>query len=222
MAATDYEIVFFASDRWWADEALNGFYDAAHRHLEALNALIAPAEQGAGAAEANMEQRLIEGLNIFGLLLRPARGSISSPRTVARDVVLEQGKIPEAITTIAYGILAASTRIDEVAIEIMRFKPREYLGESGLIAGLPINATVTAKTHAIGFDLPGAAVSILLKKHSDIAHALAARLAIREREGRALMQPATEPPPTQHGLASGSPITFDRCTARAADFCSES
>ena len=49
---------------------------------------------------------------------------------------------------------------------------------------------------------PGAAVSILVKEHSDIAPALAARLAIRECEGRTLMQPATEVPSTQHGLAS--------------------
>jgi len=62
------------------------------------------------------------------------------------------------------------------------------------IAGLPINASVTAKIHAIAFGLPSSAVSTLFKEHSDTAHALAARLAIREREGRALMRPATETP----------------------------
>ncbi|MDB5835786.1 MAG: cyclic nucleotide-binding domain protein [Caballeronia sp.] len=49
---------------------------------------------------------------------------------------------------------------------------------------------------------PSAAMSILLKEYSDIVPALAARLAIREREDRTLMQPATEAPSTQHGLAS--------------------
>jgi hypothetical protein len=74
----------------------------------------------------------------------------------------------------------------------MRFGPREYLGESGPIAGLPVKFAITARTYAFVFDLPAEAVAALLKRHSDIAHALAATLANRERQGRALMQLAAE------------------------------
>ncbi len=203
--ATDYEITFFVSHRWSQAEALNNFYDAAHRHLESFNALIAPAGEASDATTETLEYRLIEAINVFGLLPRDERNKLATAlvrrELMPGEVLIEQGQISEAITIIGYGILAASTAHDDTGVDIMRFGPREYLGESGPIAGVPFNVTVTAKTYAIVYDLPGSEVARLLKEHSDVAHALAARLAAREREGRALMQPAPEIPVTQHGLA---------------------
>jgi hypothetical protein len=36
LEAADYEVSFFASERWQSEEAPNSFYDAAHRHLESF------------------------------------------------------------------------------------------------------------------------------------------------------------------------------------------
>jgi len=203
--ATDYEIAFFVAARWQPAEALNNFYDAAHRHLESFNALRPqPGPAGDDSVET-LELRLLEGVSVFGLLSRAERVKLAA--TLVRreltpgEVVLELGQIPEAITIVAYGILAASTGHADSAIDVMRIGPREYFGESGPIAGVPLRVAITAKTAAIVYDLPGSAVAGLLKEHSDVAHALAAKLAAREREGRALQQPAPEIPPTQHGLA---------------------
>jgi CRP-like cAMP-binding protein len=117
------------------------------------------------------------------------------------QVVLEVGQIPEAITIVAFGILAASIGHADSATDILRLGPREYFGESGPIANLAVGASIAARTHAIVYELPGSAVARLLKEHSDVALALGARLAAREREGRALMQPAAEMPPNQRGFA---------------------
>jgi small-conductance mechanosensitive channel/CRP-like cAMP-binding protein len=203
--ATDYEVAFYVSHRWSQAEALNNFYDAAHRHLESFNALLAPTGQANDASFETLEYRLIEAISVFGLLPRDERNKLAAA-LVRREltpgqVLLEAGQVSEAITIIAYGILAASAAHDDSGVDIMRFGPREYLGESGPIAGVPFNVTVTAKTYAIVYDLPGSEVARLLKEHSDVAHALAAKLAAREREGRALMQPAPTMPVTQRGLA---------------------
>jgi small-conductance mechanosensitive channel/CRP-like cAMP-binding protein len=203
--ATDYEITFFTSGRWHQTEALNSFYDAAHRHLESFNALTTPMGHVDDIGAETLECRLVEGISVFGLLSRVERAKLAA-ELVRREltpgqIVLAIGQIPEAITIIAYGILAASTGQDASAADILRFGPREYLGESGPIAGVPFSVTVTARTYAIVYDLPGSAVSKLLREHPDVAHALAAKLAAREREGRALMQPAHGIPSTQRGLA---------------------
>lgn len=204
--ATDYEVSFFASARWQAEEALNSFYDAAHRHLEAFHTLIASAAQADDTSAGSMEYQLIEGIRVFGLLGRDERMKLATA-LVRREltpgqVVLQAGQIPDAITIVGYGVLAASPGGDDPSADILRFGPREYLGESGPIAGVPLRVAIVARTYAIVYELPGDAVAALLKEHPDVAHALSARLADREREGRALMQPHAEMPATGHGLAS--------------------
>jgi small-conductance mechanosensitive channel len=204
--ATDYEVSFFASARWQAEEALNSLYDAAHRHLESFHTLIAPAAQADNASVGTLEYQLIEGIRVFGLLARDERMKLATA-LVRREltpgqVVLEAGQIPDAITIVGYGVLAASPVGDDPSADILRFGPREYLGDSGPIAGVPLRVAIVARTYAIVYELPGDAVAALLKEHPDVAHALSARLADREREGRALMQPHAEMPATGHGLAS--------------------
>lgn len=202
----DYEITFFVSDRRRSVEALNNFYDAAHRHVESFNALLPQVGLVPDASTQTLEYRLIDGINVFGMLSTPERASLAATlvrrELVPGEIVLQAGQIPESITIVAYGIVAASTSHDDCAIDILRFGPREYFGEIGPIAGMPVNAAVTARTYAIVYDLPGSAVATLLKDHSDIAHALAATLAARQHAGRALTQAVPQMPPTQHGLAN--------------------
>jgi small-conductance mechanosensitive channel len=199
--ATNYEIAFFPSVRWNPAEALNSFYDAAHRHMESIDALLPQAGLASDASAGTLEHRLLDGISVFGLLSKTERAKLAA--TLVRreltpgQVVLEVGQIPEAITIVAFGILAASIGHDDSATDILRFGPREFFGESGPIANLAVGVSVAARTHAIVYDLPGSAVARLLKEHSHVALAFGARLAAREREGRALMHPAAEMPPSQ-------------------------
>jgi small-conductance mechanosensitive channel/CRP-like cAMP-binding protein len=203
--ATDYEIAFFPSVRWDPAEALNSFYDAAHRHLESFDALLLKADPASDASAETLEHRLLDGINVFGLLSKAERAKLAA--TLVRreltpgQVVLEMGQKPEAITIVAYGVLAASIGQGDSVVDILRFGPREYFGESGPVADLAVGASIAARTHAIVYDLPGSAVARLLKEHSDVSLAFGARLAARERQGRALMQPTAEMPPSQRGLA---------------------
>jgi CRP-like cAMP-binding protein len=203
--ATDYEVSFFASAHWRSEEALNSFYDAAHRHRESFHALSAPAVQADHASAGSLEDQLIEGIRVFGLLAQDERMKLATA-LVRREltpgqVLLEAGQIPDAITIVGHGVLAASPGGDDPSADILRFGPREYLGESGPIAGVPLSVAVVARTYAIVYELPGDAVAALLKEHTDVAHARSGRLADREREGRALMQPHADMPATRHGLA---------------------
>jgi len=204
--AIDYEVSFFVSIDRSTDDTLNAFFDAAHRHLEALSLFISSAGNADASGEKAVGRRLIDAIGIFDLLSREEKEQLADVLRVRElapgQILLRAGEVPAAITLVGYGVINAATQSDGVTVDVMRFAPCEYFGESGPVAGIPVNADVSAKTYAIVYDLPGAAIAALLKRHPELTHMLAAKLADRERRGQALMQPADDMPTTPHGLAA--------------------
>ncbi|ANB75279.1 hypothetical protein AYM40_23065 [Paraburkholderia phytofirmans OLGA172] len=200
---TRYEITFFPTGQRSSIEVLNRFYDAAHRHMESFSALIEPFDTAVGGGESALTYRLIEGIGVFGTLSRMQRVQLAAA-LVRREltpghVILAAGEMSRAITIIAHGIVGATSQRGD-ADDIVRFGPREYFGESGPIAGVTSYVSFVARTYVIAYELPRGVVASLLKQHSDVAHALAARLAARERKGQALMHPVHEAEFSRNGL----------------------
>ena len=143
---------------------------------------------------------------IFGLLSREEKEQLASLLQVRQlapgDVLLQAGEVPSAITLIGYGVITAATRNNGETVDVMRFSPCEYFGESGPIAGVAVGAEISAKTYAIVYELPGAAIAALLKRHPELTHVLAAKLAERERRGQALIAPHKDIPSTPRGLTA--------------------
>jgi hypothetical protein len=200
--AIDYEASFFVASGRSTDDTLNVFFDAAHRHLEALS-LFNDADP---SSERPVARRLIDSVGIFGLLSREEKEQLASELRVRElapgQMLLRAGEVPAAITLVGYGVINAATRHEGVAVDVMRFAPCEYFGESGPIAGVATAADISAKTSAIVYELPGTAIAALLKRHPELTHVLAAKLAEREQCGQALMEPASDMPATPHGLAA--------------------
>ncbi|RFU48563.1 mechanosensitive ion channel family protein [Paraburkholderia sp. DHOC27] len=203
--AIDYEVTFFISGQHSSDETLNTFFDAAHRHLEALAFLSSPSTAGDGH-EGSVSRRLIDSIGIFGLLSNEERDQLAAALEVRElapgEVLLRAGEVPAAISVVGYGVINASTQRDGQTVDVMRFSPCDYFGESGPVAGVATAANISAKTQAIVFELPKAAIAALLKRHPGLTQALAAKLAEREQRGEALMQPRHDMPATPHGLAA--------------------
>ena len=200
--AIDYEASFFVASDRSTDDTLNVFFDAAHRHLEALSLF----NDADCSGQRPVGRRLIDSIGIFGLLSRDEKERLASELRVRElapgEMLLRAGEVPTAITLVGYGVINASTRIDGVAVDVMRFSPCEYFGESGPIAGVATAADISAKTYAIVYELPSAAIVTLLKQHPELTHVLAAKLAEREQCGQALMEPPADMPATPHGLAA--------------------
>lgn len=204
--AVDYEVSFFVSRQHSSADTLNIFFDAAHRHLEALSLFIAHADAADAEHESTVTRRLIDSIGIFGVLSSVEKDELAAALRIRQfapgDVLLRPGDVPAAISVVGYGVINASTERNGVTVDVMRFSPCEYFGESGPVAGVAVGAHISAKTHAVVFDLPKEAIAALLKRHPGLTHVLAAKLADRERRGQALMQPTPDMPPTPHGLAA--------------------
>ncbi|WP_144138150.1 mechanosensitive ion channel domain-containing protein [Paraburkholderia sp. BCC1884] len=202
--AVDYEITFFVSVEGDSNNTKNVFFDAAYRHLEALATLTDARDALKETGDHPLARKLIDGIDVFGLLSTLEKTQLAGTMTVRElapgDVLLHAGEVPAAITIVGYGVVSASTQRDGKIVEVMRFSPSEYFGESGPVAGVAVDADLSARTHVIVFDLPASAVAGLLRVHPGMSQALAAKLAERERRGQALMQVSHDQPMTHHGL----------------------
>jgi small-conductance mechanosensitive channel/CRP-like cAMP-binding protein len=204
---TTYEVTFFPTGKRGGVDLLNQFYDAAHRHVEAVSAHANAADLVESTEESTLPYRLIDAIGVFGMLSRAQRSKLAAAlirRELAPDqVILAAGETSPSIMIIAYGIVSATMPEHGNSVaELNRFGPREYFGESGPIAGVASRVSFTTRTHVIGYELPGSAVAGLLEEHGDVAHALAAKLIARERKGHALMHASHEVHAT-HGSLVG-------------------
>lgn len=204
--ATDYEASFFVMTGRSGEDTVNTFFDAAQRHLDALSMLAGVREGGDVLGGRSIARKFVDGIGVFGLLSEEEKSRLASAMVVRElapgDVLVHEGEVPTAVSVVGYGVINAATRRDGVSVDVMRFSPGEYFGESGPIAGVALEAELSAKTHAVVFDLPAAAVAVLLRQHRGLSRALAAKLAERERRGEALIQKPPDVPTAHHGLVA--------------------
>ncbi|ASL47789.1 Low conductance mechanosensitive channel YnaI [Burkholderia sp. AD24] len=202
--AVDYEITFFVANERDSDDTKNAFFDAAHRHLEALSTLTETRDALNGVGDHPLARGLIDGIDVFGLLSVKEKTQLASVMVLRElapgDVLLRKGEVPKAISIVGYGVINASTTRGEKVVDLMRFSPREYFGESGPVAGVAVDAELSALTQAVVFDLPANAVTEVLRAHPEMSRALAAKLAERETRGQTLMQIGHTNPDARHGL----------------------
>ena len=219
--ATSYQITFFKNGLRSTIEVTNKFYDAAHRHLESLSALVEPLDGAIDETESDLPYRLVASIGVFGMLTRAQRarlvGSLVRRELAPDQVILAAGERSRAITIVGYGIVGAVLSEDNnVSSDLTRFGPREYFGESGPIAGVESHVSYIARTYVVAYELPDSTIEDLLKENKDIAHAFAAKLAERIRRGEDLMRTA----PEFHASHSGLIGWISRCISaihRSAD-----
>jgi CRP-like cAMP-binding protein len=202
---TTYEVTFFRTGERSEVDVLNKFYDAAHRHLESFAAQLENGNEFADIPGGTLAYRLTESIGVFGMLSKDQR--IQLAKSLVRreyapgQVLLNAGACSQSISIVGYGVVAASAMENSGGhSDIVRLGPREYFGESGPIAGVASMVTFVARTYVIVYELPDHAVVNLLKQHSDVAHAFAAKLEARERKGQALMHMSPDVHTTENGL----------------------
>jgi small-conductance mechanosensitive channel len=199
-----YDITFFLSGERKSTGVMNRFYDAAHRHLRAQKLR---SDGSSPEVHSMLVDELIASLRVFGYLTTNQRSELAST-LVRREwtpghVILRSGEVSTGLFIIAVGIIGLTDRAPEEGADILRLGPLEYFGEGGPIAGLASGVTYVTRSYAIGYELPFETVSALLGRHSDVAHALASKLATRQRTGHLLLHSSTsEGSPQTHGLVS--------------------
>ena len=205
--ATQYEITYFLTASAIYADAVNAFYDAAHRHLATFDVLMGQTRTDQVDVAETLPYRLVMGVDVFGSLSTSERVKLAGVMTrheyLPGDVVSPGGNTPQTVSVIADGIVTASIARGGKDAEVMRFGPGDYFGESGAVAGVASMAKMSARSHCVIYDIPAKAIKALFAEHPEIIHALAVRLAMRMRAGNAFAAAdAGAPERADNGLLS--------------------
>jgi small-conductance mechanosensitive channel/CRP-like cAMP-binding protein len=156
---------------------------------------------GIGSSAVATNAGLLASLLIFESLSSEEIEQLASKLVVhdvePGDVIFQQGSTDKSIYVVRRGVLEAVRRdaagIDE---KLGRLGAGEYVGELGLITGMPRPVTITAITHGLILELPGDSLCKLLDSNA----ALNAAMERSVRRGLALLDrdPGARSGQTEH------------------------
>jgi CRP-like cAMP-binding protein len=196
---TEFEINLFV-DRLDSDiDAQNELFDLISRHAIAAGARLAPPKNASYRARDDAALSIKEPhpdivLNlagIFGCLTSDERATIVAKLKKASyekgDVLVKPDAVLQSLFIVGSGVLSV-TRPDDVGEEEwLRFGPRDYFGEMGLLAGKRATANITALAPFTLYELTKADLRPILEARPEIAQELSRAMAHRLEMGRGLM-----------------------------------
>ena len=196
---TEFEINFFV-DRLDSDiDAQNELFDLISRHAIAAGARLAPPKNASyrprDDAALNIKEPnpdiVLTLAGIFGCLTSDERTAIVAKLKKASyekgDVLVKPDVVLQSLFIVGSGVLSV-TRPDDVGEkEWLRFGPRDYFGEMGLLAGKRATANITALAPFTVYELTKADLRPVLEARPEIAQELSRAMAQRLEVGRGLM-----------------------------------
>jgi CRP-like cAMP-binding protein len=114
----------------------------------------------------------------------------------AKDVVLAEGVVPEALFIVESGVVSASVQRGESWMEIGRMGPGELIGETGFVNNSETLARFCAYTDSMIYRIDKADLEPWLSEHGELIGALAGLAKYRAGMRASLLeikQPITDP-----------------------------
>jgi len=93
----------------------------------------------------------------------------------AGELVVGSGTPIDSLGIVRNGVLLALNE-DESLPERIRFTPGQYFGQTEILTGKPVSATISAQTHAVVYYIPRTCLNPLLKKYPHLAEDLCSSL----------------------------------------------
>jgi small-conductance mechanosensitive channel/CRP-like cAMP-binding protein len=197
--ALEVELSFRAADLSIAATAQNEIFDLIYRHANATGLRLSPPLEAPGVAlqpqDALTSQQpatplsVLNGTPLFASLTEAEREALAKTmvrRTYHKDeVVVEQGAKLGSLMIVRRGALVAIYRDQQREIELNRFAPGDWFGESGLLTGAGAAGTIRALTFVVVYEIAQADLSPLIRDRPDVAEGLGLALSQRaEMESR--------------------------------------
>jgi hypothetical protein len=186
-------------------QVTNELYDLSYRHLAAAGIDLRPLGLPAvPPIEADPRARLLARVDLFAVLprdeLQKLAGRMSRHEYEPGEVVLAAGSVTDCLTIVESGVLSVMVDGSEGKVEVARLGPGEAIGESGVLAGLPVRATITTITRAVTWQLDKTDLTPLLKSQPALARQMCQMLS--QRQDRLGKLGAVAPPAgdTQHTI----------------------
>jgi small-conductance mechanosensitive channel/CRP-like cAMP-binding protein len=191
--ALEVELSFRAADLSIAATAQNEIFDLIYRHAKATGLRLSPPLEAPGVApqpqDALTSQQhatplsALNGTPLFASLTEADKETLAKTmirRTFHKDeVVVEQGTKLGALMIVMRGALVVIHRDQQREIELNKFAPGDWFGESGLLTGAGAAGTIRALTFVVVYEIPQADLVPLMRDRPDVAGGLGLALSQR-------------------------------------------
>jgi CRP-like cAMP-binding protein len=184
----------------------NQLYDLCHRHLAAagieLWPLSVPRPPRHDAADSR--QRLLSHVDLFRALqgeeIEALSKRLSRHEYEVNQEVVKSEEVMDYLMIVESGVLSVTVKGPSGPVESARLGPGDSIGEAGVLAGLPVQAQVTALTRALIYRLDKADLTPLLKNRPEIGQQMCQLLSQQQDSLRQLNTGIPVPVGTEHTL----------------------
>jgi small-conductance mechanosensitive channel/CRP-like cAMP-binding protein len=187
------ELSFRATDLPTAATAQNEIFDLIYRHAKATGLRLSPPVEAPGVVLQSQDPLTpqqhatpLSVLNVTPLFAsltdveKEALAKTMVRRTFHKDeVVVEQGAKLSSLMIVMRGALVVIRRDQQREIELNKFAPGDWFGESGLLKGAGAAGTIRALTFAVVYEIPQADLVPLMRDRPDVAGGLGLALSQR-------------------------------------------
>ncbi|MFK4441504.1 small-conductance mechanosensitive channel/CRP-like cAMP-binding protein [Caballeronia udeis] len=202
----EYEVTVYIDDIGKSVVVTNQLYDLCHRHLAAagieLWPLSVPRPPRHDAVDSR--QRLLSHVELFRALkgeeIEALAKRLSRHEYEADQVIVKSEEVTDYLMIVESGVISVMVEGPSGPVESARLGPGDSIGEAGVLAGLPVQAQVTALTRAVIYRLDKTDLTPLLKSRPEVGQQMCHLLSQRQDSLRKLNTEIPVPAGTEHTL----------------------
>jgi hypothetical protein len=187
----EYQANAYIDDMTRKVAVVNELYDLCYRHLAAAGIDLRPLGMAASPRhDVDSRQRLLSSVELFRALPREEIEALS--RRLSRheyesdQVAVCADAVTDYLLIVESGVISLVPAGASGPFESMRLGPGDAIGEAGVLAGLPLDAQVTAVTRTVLYRLDKTDLTPLLKSRPDIGQQMCRLLSQRRDALRSL------------------------------------
>ncbi len=167
----EYEVTGYVKSRDRSAAVRNQLFDLIHRQLASTET------RQDQVRPTNRQSAVLNSVGALRMLSEADKAELERNMRLsafaAREVVLAQDVVPDALYIIESGVVSAAVQHGDGWLEIGRMGPGELIGESGFVDQSPTLARFCAYTDCMIYSIDRADLEPWLQEHSELIGALA-------------------------------------------------
>ncbi|MGU7772678.1 mechanosensitive ion channel domain-containing protein [Burkholderia sp. MR1-5-21] len=200
--SVEYELVCYVDALQKKGSVRNRLYDLVHRHLSAAGVLLRPLSfPPAGSSSMSHRLRLLRAVELFRHLDEADLTTLADALTPRRfhkgDVVYASDSDTRMLTILESGVASVVVPGASGNVEVRRMAPGDAIGQSVVLAGTKLHATVHAVTPVVVYQLRSDDLSPLIGRKPELGRLMCQSLTEHiATEEKVMMPPAEQESPS--------------------------
>lgn len=182
----EYEVTGYVKSRDRRAAVRNQLFDLIHRQLASTDT------RQDQQRPATRQSAVLNTVNALRMLSDADRAQLQEHMHLsayaAKDIVLAEGVVPEALYIIESGIISVSLQRSDGWLEVGRMGPGELIGETGFVDASPTLGRFCAYTDCMIYRIDKADLEPWLAEHPELLGALAGLAKFRAKARAALLE----------------------------------